>query len=64
MWRVYRDAGRPWPVICDDDVIDYMVMEAVAIKVRREDEQLQKEAEEARERNKFKKDRSSLDKFR
>lgn len=45
LWRVHKDAGRPWPVICaEDDVIDYMVMEAIAIRVRREDEKAAKKA--------------------
>ena len=52
MWRVHKEAGRPWPVICpEDDVIDYMVMEAVAIRVQREDEKLRK----AQEREQWKK---------
>ena len=56
LWRVHKDAGRPWPVIDDDDVIDYMVMEAISLKVRKEDEAARKKAElevqkrEARER--------------
>lgn len=37
LWRVYKESGRPWPVICEDDVIDYMIMEAVLLKVRKED---------------------------
>lgn len=46
MWRVCKEAGRPWPVLCDDDVIDYMVMEAVALKVRKEEEKDRKAAEQ------------------
>ncbi len=43
---MHKEAGRPWPVICpEDDVIDYMVMEAVAIRVQREDEQARKDHE-------------------
>jgi hypothetical protein len=41
-------------------VIDYMVMEAVALKVRTEDEK----AEKQRQREEFKKDKSRLNKFR
>jgi hypothetical protein len=53
MWRVCKDAGRPWPVICpDDDVLDYMVMEAVALKVRKEE----REAEKQVEKNQWKKE--------
>jgi hypothetical protein len=43
MWRVHKEAGRPWPVLCKDDVIDYMVMEAVAMKVDREDAEAAKQ---------------------
>lgn len=45
MWRVCKEAGRSWPVICDDDdVVDYMIMEAVALKVAQADEQAREEA--------------------
>jgi len=40
-----RAAGRPWPKLSDDPVIDYMIMEAVLIKVQQEDIKLRKEAE-------------------
>ena len=43
MWRAFRDAGRPWPTLSDDDVVDYMVMEAVALRVREEDRQAEKD---------------------
>lgn len=44
LWRVHKEAGRPWPIICpEDDVIDYMVMEAVALRVQKADEKAQKE---------------------
>lgn len=45
MWRTCKAAGRPWPRISDDDVIDYMIMEAVAIKIGKQEEQAQKEAD-------------------
>ena len=39
LWRVCKEANRPWPVICsEDDVLDYMIMEAVFLRVRRQDE--------------------------
>lgn len=56
MWRVHRDAGRPWPTLSDDPVIDYMLMEAVALKVREEDAA----AEKKRQRDEWKKDRGHL----
>jgi hypothetical protein len=50
MFRVYKEAGRPWPVLCpEDDVIDYMVMEAVSLKVRKEDRDAQEEADKQAE---------------
>ena len=48
MWRVCREAGRPWPVLSDDDVIDYMVMEAVALRAKKQEENERKAAERER----------------
>jgi hypothetical protein len=45
LWRVCKEAGRPWPTVSDDPVLDYMVMEAVYLKVRKEDEKAAKAAE-------------------
>lgn len=56
MWRVHKEAGRPWPQLSDDLVVDYMVMEAVALRVRQEDE----EAEKKRKRDEWKKDTKHL----
>lgn len=61
MWRVCKEANRPWPTLTDDDVLDYMVMEAVAIKARREEAEAQKE----HERKAWRKERGeSLEKMR
>lgn len=50
-----REAGRPWPVICEDDeVIDYMVMEAVLLKLHKEDKEAEKAAEQEAARKEFK----------
>jgi hypothetical protein len=54
MWRTLSEANRPWPVLCDDDVIDYMVMEAVAMKVADENKNQAKESEKSA----WRKDRS------
>lgn len=60
LWRVHKEAGRPWPVICpEDDVIDYMVMEAVAIRVQKADEK----AAKAAERKRWQKDNDHLKKL-
>lgn len=58
MWRVYRAAGRPWPVLSDDPVIDYMVMEAVAMKAQKEQRKAEKDAEEEAKRKEFKRNKA------
>jgi len=61
MWRVASAAGRPFPVLDDDPVIDYMIIEAVSLKVAKEDE----EAQKAHERREWRKEkRGSLDHLR
>lgn len=64
MWRVYKAAGRPWPVFSHDPVADYMLMEAVAIKSARVEREEQERAEKNAEREKFKKDFSELNESR
>ena len=56
LWRVCKAAGRPWPQISEDPVLDYQIMEAVAIKAQQED------ADEAaaQKRREWMKDRSHL----
>ncbi len=60
LWRVCKEAGRPFPQLDDDDVIDFMVMEAVALKVDKEDAKAQKKAEV----KDWKKDKAGLDELR
>lgn len=56
MWRTHKEAGRPWPTIVpDDDFLDYMVMEAVAIRVAQENERERKEQERKAEVDKERK---------
>lgn len=50
-----RAAGRPFPTLSDDPVIDYLVMEAVALKVTKEDAEAEKEAEKRSKHEQFKK---------
>lgn len=45
LWRICKAAGRPFPQISDDDVTDFMVTEAVTLKVHEEDEKARKEQE-------------------
>lgn len=56
MWRILEKAKRPWPVLDDDDVIDYMILEAITYKVAKEEE---KEAED-RKKKEWKSDFSEL----
>lgn len=56
VWRITKAAGRPFPKVSDDDVTDYMVMEAVTLKVQHEDQK----AEEEVERKKWKSDTDHL----
>lgn len=60
MWRVCKEANRPWPVLCDDEVTDYLVMEAVAMAVDKEDQDQKKKSE----KKDWKKDKSRLESMR
>lgn len=60
MFRVFKEAGRPMPRFSDDDVIDYMVLEAVVIKSRAEEEKAAKKAK----RKEWQKDTSGLEHLR
>lgn len=61
LWRTCKAANRPWPVLdADDDVVDYLIMEAVAMKSMSEDQKVQKK-ERAKE---FRQDRTGLDNLR
>lgn len=61
LWRVCKQAGRPWPTLDDDDVIDYLVMEAVAVKAS----EIEREAEKEQEVDKWRQESvSKLEAFR
>ena len=60
MISVCKKAGRPLPAFSSDDVIDYMVTEAIVVKWYDEQEKQQKK-EEGEE---FKKDFSRLEGLR
>ena len=51
IWRVCKEAGRPWPVMSDDDYIDWCIMEAVQARVQH----AEVEAAKARERAEWRK---------
>lgn len=63
-WRTYREAGRPIPRLHEDDVIDFMLLEAIHLKTKKEDYDAQREAEKTQAKETFKKDFSGLDQFR
>ncbi len=58
LWRVFKEAGRPFPKLSEDDVVDYCIMEAVAMKIAEED----KDQEDEQERKNWKKDPEALKK--
>lgn len=60
IWRTFKEAGRPFPTVSEDDVTDFMVTEAVSIRVALEDEKARKDAE----KEQWKKDTKDLDKHR
>lgn len=60
MWRVFKAAGKPFPDLCEDDVINYMILESVALKAAKEE----KDAEKTTEQNQWKKDKGGLDELR
>jgi hypothetical protein len=60
MWRACNAAGRPWPILDEDDVIDYMVLEAVAAKATK----MEQDAQEKQKREAWKKDTSNLEQHR
>lgn len=51
MWRTYKEAGRPIPRFSDDDYVDYCVIEAISLKVLKEEAKERK----AQEREAWKK---------
>ena len=60
MWRAHKASGRPWPKMDTDEVVDYLILEAVAAKAAKEEEEHQKE----KERTNWKKDVTNLEQFR
>lgn len=50
---VCKEAGRPLPQFSDDDVLDFMVTEAVILKYVHEREEHQENAQAEAERKKF-----------
>lgn len=57
---MHKEAGRPWPVLSPDPVIDYMLMEAVFLKVQRE----QKDAETRKKQAEWKTDKEGISALR
>ena len=45
LYRIHKESGRPWPVLDDDPVVDYMVMEAITLKVQQEEDAAQRKAQ-------------------
>lgn len=60
LWRVSKQAGRSFPILDDDEVIDFMIAEAIAIKVDKEDS----DAAKKQEREEWKRESSGLEKLK
>lgn len=60
MWLAHEAANRPWPVLDEDPVIDFKIMEAVAVRVQRTKQKAREEAE----KRQWRKDTSDLEDFR
>lgn len=60
LWRTNKAANRPFPKISDDPVIDYLIMEAIALKANKEDREAEEKAREDAKRDAWKKDFSGL----
>lgn len=65
IWRVAKAAGREFPTLVEDDVLDYLITEAVYLKVAHQDEEFRKQAEDESKRKQWKQESvSDLEKFR
>lgn len=60
VWRTYKEAGRPFPRLSQDDVIDYMIIEAMVSK----NMQAESEAQERAEHQAWMKDQKGFDSLR
>lgn len=56
LWRTCKAANRPFPTLSQDDVTDYLITEAVALKVARLDREAQEQAQKDAEMKQRKKD--------
>lgn len=51
LWLAYREAGRPFPKLSDDDVLDFLGVEAIRLKIGEE----QRAGQDAKEREDWRK---------
>lgn len=54
IWISHTESGRPFPVFSQDDVLDYMVMEAVTLKALTQRREAQEKQEKHQERDSWK----------
>lgn len=50
LWAAHREAGRPVPSVSEDDVLDFLVAEAMAHKMAKLREKAQTDAQKPTER--------------
>ena len=60
LMRVAKEAGRNPPAFSDDEVVDYLVTEAVMIAARTDENTIREEAEKKAKREKWKKGHKTL----
>lgn len=56
LWRTCKAANRPFPTLSQDDVTDYLITEAVALKVARLDREAEEQAAKTAEMKQKKRD--------
>lgn len=54
LWAATKETGRPWPTLTDDAVLDFLVIEAVRVKVGEMRADAEKKAKAAQHRSSHK----------
>lgn len=60
LWLTCREAGHPIPEFTDDDVLNFLVTEAIRVKVGEEMRQQREKLQDAEERKQFRKSHKGL----
>lgn len=60
LWLTRREAGQPIPDFCDDDVLNFLVTEAIRVKVGEEMRQQREKMQDHEERKNFRSSHKGL----